>query len=65
MINWHGVLQALDAVGYDHVLSIELKDVPGVARHNQESTPALPREVTLARQYLTELCAEVGIRLER
>jgi hypothetical protein len=38
---------------------------PGVARHNQESTPALDREVTLSRQSLTELCQEVGIRLER
>jgi hypothetical protein len=58
-------LQARHAVGDDHLLSIELKDVPGVARHNQESTPALDREVTLSRQSLTELCQEVGIRLER
>lgn len=64
-INWKGVLQALHTVGYDYVLSIELEDVPGVARHNQESTPALDREVTLSRQYLTDLCEEVGIRLER
>ena len=63
-INWQGVLQALHAVGYDNVLSIELEDVPGVARHNQESTSALDREVTLSRHYLTELCEEVGIRLE-
>jgi hypothetical protein len=49
-------LQARHAVGDEHLFSIELKDVPGVARHNQESTPALDREVTLSRQSLTELC---------
>lgn len=64
-INWRGVLAALQEVGYDGVLSIELEDVPGVARHNQASTPALDREVTLSREYLTELCQEVGIPIER
>ena len=35
-IDWRAVLQALQAVGYDNVLSIELEDVPasrGPARH--------------------------------
>lgn len=63
-INWKGVLQALHEVGYNNVLSIELEDVPGVARPNQESTPALDREVTLSREYLAELCQEVGIQIE-
>lgn len=63
-INWQAVLQALYDVGYDNVLSIELEDVPGVAHAGVESTPALDREVLLARSYLTELCQAVGINVE-
>jgi sugar phosphate isomerase/epimerase len=64
-INWQAVLRALKEVGYDHVISIELEDVPGVAHHGVLSTPALDKEVTLARTYLAELCAEVGIQVEQ
>jgi sugar phosphate isomerase/epimerase len=63
-INWRAVLQALKDVGYDHVISIELEDVPGVAHRDVASTPALDTEVTLAREYLAALCAEVGIDVE-
>jgi sugar phosphate isomerase/epimerase len=63
-IDWRRVLQALEAVGYDNVLSIELEDVPGVARPGQPSTAALDQEVLLAKAYLSELCAEVGIAVE-
>jgi hypothetical protein len=48
-------------VGYDNVISIELEDVPGVAHRGVASTPALDREVTLARTYLADLCETVGI----
>lgn len=64
-INWRAVLQALKDVGYDSVLSIELEDVPGVAHRGVASTPALDREVTLARAYLAELCADLGIHVEQ
>lgn len=64
-INWRAVLQALKDVGYDNVISIELEDVPGVAHRGVESTPALDREVTLACDYLAELCADVGIHIEQ
>ena len=63
-INWRGVLQALHAVGYDHVLSIELEDVPGVAHPGQPATEAHDREVLLAKAYLTGLCQELGIAVE-
>jgi sugar phosphate isomerase/epimerase len=63
-INWQAVLQALKDVGYDNVISIELEDVPGVAHRGVASTPALDREVTLARTYLADLCETVGIRVE-
>ena len=60
-IDWRAVLQALQAVGYDNVLSIELEDVPGVARAGQTSTTAFDRENLLAKDYLSALCQEIGI----
>lgn len=63
-IDWKGVLQALHAVGYDGVISIELEDVPGVAHRAQDSTPALDREVLLSMEYLSGLAQELGIDLE-
>jgi sugar phosphate isomerase/epimerase len=63
-IDWRGVLVALKAVDYDHVLSIELEDVPGVAHAGQVSTEAFDRENILAKAYLTELCHEVGITVQ-
>jgi sugar phosphate isomerase/epimerase len=63
-IDWKGVLQALRAVGYDYVISIELEDVPGVAYPGQPSTGALDREVLLSVEYLSGLCQELGITVE-
>jgi sugar phosphate isomerase/epimerase len=63
-IDWRGVLQALQAVGYDGVISIELEDVPGTGRRDQQSTGALDRETMLAKDYLIPLCAELDIRVE-
>jgi sugar phosphate isomerase/epimerase len=63
-IDWRGVLQALQAVGYDYVLSIELEDVPGVAHAGQTSTPAFDQENLTAKAYLTQLCQELGITVE-
>jgi sugar phosphate isomerase/epimerase len=60
-IDWRAVLQALHGVGYDHVLSIELEDVPGVAHPGQPSTAAFDRENLLTKEYLTGLCQELGI----
>jgi sugar phosphate isomerase/epimerase len=60
-IDWRALLQALQAVGYAGVLSIELEDVPGVAHAGQVSTAAFDREVLLAKAYLTQLCEELGI----
>ena len=64
-IDWRGVLQALVDVGYDGVISLELEDVPGVSRHSQASTEALDREYTLAKDYLSGLCRELGIDVEK
>jgi sugar phosphate isomerase/epimerase len=64
-IDWRGVLRALRDVGYDYVISIELEDVPGVAHRGQPSTEALDREVLLSVAYISDLCQEVGIAIER
>jgi len=63
-IDWRGVLRALHAVGYAGVLSIELEDVPGVARSGQTASPAFDQEVLLAKAYLAQLCEELGIPIE-
>jgi sugar phosphate isomerase/epimerase len=63
-IDWRAVLQALQAVGYDYVLSIELEDVPGVAHAGQTSTAAFDKENLRSMAYLTELCQELGITVE-
>jgi sugar phosphate isomerase/epimerase len=63
-IDWKGVLQALQAVGYNGVISIELEDVPGVAHRGQDSTPAFDREMLLSKAYLAELGQELGLKLE-
>ena len=63
-IDWKGVLQALKAVGYEGVISIELEDVPGTGHGNQPSTEALDRETVLAKDYLLGLCQELDILIE-
>ena len=63
-IDWKGVLEALKAVGYDGVISIELEDVPGSGTRDQASTGRLEHETELSRIYLTDLCAELGIVVE-
>lgn len=63
-IDWKGVLQALQEVGYNGVISIELEDVPGVAHPGQSSTAAFDQEMSLSRIYLAELGQELGLELE-
>jgi sugar phosphate isomerase/epimerase len=63
-IDWKAVLEAMQAVGYDYVISIELEDVPGVAHRQQLSTEALDQEVLLSMAYVSGLCQELGITIE-
>lgn len=63
-IDWKGVMQALKAVGYNGVISIELEDVPGVGRLGEASTSALDHETKLAKDYIAAICAELDIALE-
>ena len=63
-IDWKGVLQALKAVAYDGVISIELEDVPGTGHRDQRSTSVLDQETVLAKDYLSALCQTLDIRIE-
>ena len=63
-IDWAGLLAALQDIGYAGVLSIELEDVPGRASAEQPSAgAAFDRENRLARDYLTQLAAQLGIQV--
>jgi hypothetical protein len=57
-------MQALNAVGYDGVVSIELEDVPGSGLRAEQSTRVLDRETALARDYLAGLCRQLNITVE-
>jgi sugar phosphate isomerase/epimerase len=72
-IDWREVLIALVAVGFDGVVSMELEDVPGVARAGAHMAgltgeggvagPAFDCENAAALAYIGGLCAELGIAL--
>ena len=73
-IDWTALLCALRDVGFDGVISIELEDVPGVARGraaapgvyggNRTATDAFVRETLAAVYYLRKLAAAEGIAIE-
>jgi sugar phosphate isomerase/epimerase len=61
-IDWAGTLAALQAVGYDGVLSIELEDVPGRgSAEHPVAGAAFDRENQLASAYLADLAGSLGI----
>ncbi len=63
-IDWGAFLQALHETGYTGTLSIELEDVPGVARLGHSATAAFEVENRAALAYLRALCVERGIPVE-
>lgn len=61
-------LIALQDIGYDGPLSLELEDVPGAAGYpgfnrSPESRPEIERQHILAKDYMTQFCADLGIEL--
>ncbi len=62
-IDWGALVQALHETGYQGVLSIELEDVPGVARPGQSATAAFDAENRAALAYVQQQCAERGAPL--
>ena len=72
-IDWTAMFTALKEVGFDGVVSIELEDVPGVARgtsnapgvyRNKVATDEFAAESVAAMSYLKGVCRDVGIDFE-
>jgi len=63
-IDWEAFLQALDETGYTGTISIELEDVPGVARLGHSATAAFEAENRAGLAYLRALCVERGISID-
>ena len=73
-IDWRAMFAALQEVGYDGVVSIELEDVPGVSRGPNSNAPGVYRNITAtdefvaetvaAMHYLKGICQDLGITIE-
>jgi sugar phosphate isomerase/epimerase len=73
-IDWYAMFQALNDIGYDGTISIELEDVPGVSRGPNSGAPGVYRNTTAtdefvaetvaAMTYLKSICQQVGITVE-
>jgi sugar phosphate isomerase/epimerase len=72
-IDWTAMFRALQEVGYDGVVSIELEDVPGVSRgpsddpgvyRNKTATEAFVAETVAGADYLKGICRSLGINVE-
>lgn len=69
-VDWGAVIKALNDIGYDGVISLELEDVPGAAgypgfnRSPFSNPELLKREYLLARDYIVRAAAEVGVRID-
>lgn len=67
-VDWYGFLSALQDVGYNGALSIELEDVPGAAGYpgfhrSPDSTPEIEQQYLLAKEFLGKICEELHIPL--
>jgi sugar phosphate isomerase/epimerase len=73
-IDWQAVLVALNDVGFDGVISIELEDVPGVSRRvpnatgavrsGQEASAAFDAENVASVRYLREIAERIGLTIQ-
>lgn len=69
-IDWNATVRALNEVGYDSVISLELEDVPGAAGYpgfhrSPNSIPELlEREHKLAIEYMKSVFDQEGIELK-
>lgn len=69
-VNWNAFFRALKAVGYNGALSIELEDVPGAAGYpgfhrDPNSTDEIDKQHRMAMEFLTRICEQEGITLEK
>jgi sugar phosphate isomerase/epimerase len=73
-IDWEALLRALNEVGYDGIISIELEDVPGVSRgraaqHGGYSAAAFAGEAfdqenLMSVEYIRSICNRLQIAIE-
>jgi sugar phosphate isomerase/epimerase len=63
-IDWGAVLCALQDIGYDGPITIELEDVPGSAFRGREATPEILRQLRLSAQYVKMVADEVGVAVD-
>jgi sugar phosphate isomerase/epimerase len=64
-IDWSATLAALQDIGYEGVISIELEDVPGRASAgNPVAGEAFDRENLLTQSYLADLGEQLGLHLK-
>ncbi len=70
-IDWNATVRALDEIGYNGVISLELEDVPGAAgypgfnRDPNSVADLLDKEYTLAKLYMEQVCEMEGIKLDK
>lgn len=70
-IDWNATVRALNDIGYDGVISLELEDVPGAAgypgfhRNPNSDSKLLEREYRLAIEYMIGIFEQEGIALEK
>ncbi|SDS01501.1 Sugar phosphate isomerase/epimerase [Paenibacillaceae bacterium GAS479] len=70
-IDWGATIRALDDIGYNGPLSLELEDVPGAAgypgfnRSPHSQPELLEREYRLARDYIIRAAEEQGVQIEQ
>ena len=64
-VDWHAVMKALKDTGFNGEISFELEDVPGAASRDVQSTPEMDEELKKSIKYISEICIELGINIEK
>lgn len=68
-VDWVAFVKALDDIGYNGPLSIELEDVPGAAGYPgigriPTSSDMIDREYAKAKDFLARCCEEAGVKID-
>jgi sugar phosphate isomerase/epimerase len=66
-INWKAVMKALNDTGYQGTINFELEDVGGAATPEAAAhgmSDEMEYEIDEAKKYITNICMELGIKLD-
>lgn len=74
-VDWEMTIHALKEIGYNHVISLELEDVPSAAgapsmpiepvnKADECDWPVLRKEYKLAEDFIRDICKREGIEIE-